>query len=132
MTEAGRTVSKPRGQGFAARVWLENDGDPVGQLEAFKRRGGGQKDAAFAHVDGHAIWIKSGKLKLDQKVACRSSDILIASKEVAIDVPCRVITPKAMAKTGALAIYVRGDSLEFRSVAETRGTRLWSPPAQAQ
>ncbi|WP_370394305.1 ComEC/Rec2 family competence protein [Cognatishimia sp.] len=132
MTEAGRALSKPRGQGFAARVWLENDGDPVKQLEAFERRGGGQKDAVFAYLDGHAIWVESSKKKLDQKVACRSSDILIASKEVRQSFPCPVITPKTMAKTGALAIYVRGDSLEFVSVAETRGTRLWLPPTQAQ
>ena len=125
-------MSKPRGQGFAARVWLENDGDGADQLEAFERRKDGQKDAAFAYLDGHAIWVKSGKVKLDHKFTCRSTDILVASKEVAIDVPCRIITPKTMAKTGALAIYVRGDSLEFVSVAETRGTRLWSPPAQAQ
>lgn len=132
MTEFGRAVSKPRGQGFAARVWLENDGDGADQLEAFERRKDGQKGAAFAYLAGRAIWVKSGKEKLDQRVACRSSDILIASIEVAINVPCRIITPKTMAKTGALAIYVRGDDLEFVSVAETRGTRLWSPPAQAQ
>ncbi|QTN37555.1 ComEC/Rec2 family competence protein [Cognatishimia activa] len=132
MTEFGRAVSKPRGQGFAARVWLENDGDGADQLEAFERRKDGQKDAAFAYLDGHAIWVKSGKVKLDHKFTCRSTDILVASKEVAIDVPCRIITPKTMAKTGALAIYVRGDSLEFGSVVETRGKRLWSPPAHAQ
>ena len=131
-TEAGRSVSKPRGQGFAARVWLENDGDGADQLEAFERRKDGQKDAAFEYLDGHVIWLTSRKVKLDQNVACRSSDILIASKDVAVDAPCHIITPKTMAKTGALAIYVRGDNLEFVSVAETRGTRLWSPPAQAQ
>ncbi len=132
MTEEGRTVNKSRGQGFAVRVWLENDGDVVDQQGAFERREDGHKDAAFAYLDGHAIWVKPGKVKSDQRFACRSSDILIASEELRHSLPCRVITPTTMAKTGALAIYVRGDSLKFVSVAETRGTRLWSPPGQAQ
>ena len=35
----GRALSKPRGNGFAARVWLENDGDPAAQEEAASRPG---------------------------------------------------------------------------------------------
>src|SRR5690606_30525949 len=31
MTPEGRALSKPRGQGFAALSWLEDDGDPADQ-----------------------------------------------------------------------------------------------------
>ena len=37
MTDAGRALSKARGSGFVAAVWLENDGDPADQATAAGR-----------------------------------------------------------------------------------------------
>ena len=34
MTDKGRALSKSKGSGFVAGVWLENDGDGVDQIEA--------------------------------------------------------------------------------------------------
>lgn len=37
MTPEGRALSKPRGDGFVARIWLENDGDAAPQEIAAER-----------------------------------------------------------------------------------------------
>ncbi|MBT8408343.1 MAG: ComEC family competence protein, partial [Alphaproteobacteria bacterium] len=39
LTEEGRALSKPRGDGFTAGIWLENDGDPASQDIAAQRAG---------------------------------------------------------------------------------------------
>ncbi len=50
LTEAGRVLNKPRGDAFAARIWLENDGDGAGQASAFARG----EDARLAMGGGGA------------------------------------------------------------------------------
>ena len=37
LTEQGRALSKPKGAGFVASNWLENDGEPIAQDEAAAR-----------------------------------------------------------------------------------------------
>lgn len=37
LTQDGRALSRPRGDGFVAGIWLENDGDPVDQAAAAAR-----------------------------------------------------------------------------------------------
>ena len=51
MTAEGRALSKPRGDGFAALSWLENDGDGARQAEAAAR---GVEDLAPPALAGRA------------------------------------------------------------------------------
>ncbi|WP_370230036.1 ComEC/Rec2 family competence protein [Cognatishimia sp.] len=132
LTEAGRIVSKPRGQGFAARVWLENDGDPTEQKEAFARADRRDQDHPFAQLGGFDVWVLSKKDIQKQSPDCVSSDILIAALPIETGLPCTVFDPKTLARTGALAITVRNGKLVVTSVADRRGDRLWSPPDQRQ
>ena len=37
MTSEGRAMSKPKGAGFVARIWRENDGDKINQSDARER-----------------------------------------------------------------------------------------------
>ena len=55
LTGHGRAVNKPRGSGYAVRIWLENDGDVATQPEAFERQGisAGKRQAEAAEIEPH-------------------------------------------------------------------------------
>lgn len=132
LSEAGRAVSKSRGQGFAARVWLENDGDTAEQKGAAARLQRPNGDQPFARIAGRDIWVMSKKTLKQKDIACNPSDILVAAGPVAAPLPCTVFDPTKMARSGALAIYERNGELQVTSVLDWRGQRLWSPPEQHQ
>ena len=49
MTSEGRAISKPKGAGFVARIWLENDGDKINQSEAHDRWKNQRSPFVFHH-----------------------------------------------------------------------------------
>ncbi len=80
--ESGRGLSRERGDGFVARIWLENDGDVVGQAEAAARpvwlaEGRGARAALGPYV----IWHGSGRRALaEARDACAWADLVILSE----------------------------------------------------
>ena len=124
MTENGRALSKSKGAGFIAENWLENDGDSVAQETAASRwptQGDGRLPggAAIRHV-----W---GKRALAAFTGCGSAQIIVADGDLpATTHDCTVFDPERLRQTGAIAIYQGSDTLEFVSVRDTTGTRLWS------
>ncbi|PRX38209.1 competence protein ComEC [Meinhardsimonia xiamenensis] len=128
MTEHGRALSKPRGQGFVATIWLENDGDGASQAEAALR-------PAFTR-EGNILRFTLGGRRLAQlsgrgarerlSEACAGADLVILAA-VAETLPegCTVIDRASLARSGALAIMPRRGSLEIVTAAERAGRRLW-------
>jgi competence protein ComEC len=132
MTETGRAVSREKGQGFAARAWLENDGDSADQKLSFARF-----ERVFGHstgvkMEGWTVFIIREGFALEQWLRCKPRDILIALEPLPEHGPCVVIDPTKTAKTGALAIQITQQDARITSVLQTRGQRLWSPPDQGQ
>ncbi len=132
MGEAGRALSKPRGEGFVAANWLENDGDAASRAEAFQRPGftgrpgssrfslGGVR---FAHLTGRGA---SGRVAR----ACRWADWVIVSSPAQAPPGCRVLDRPALARSGAVAMWPReGGGVEMITAAERAGRRLWSTPS---
>ncbi len=130
MTPTGRVVSKPKGDGFAARSWLENDGDLADQDTSFERLSFMQPsgwqmatigESRFALVRGRGWW----KDRLDP--ACASSDWLIVPQWLKIppEGGCELLDRRAMRRTGAIAIYTRDGKTEFLAVNDLRGRRPW-------
>jgi competence protein ComEC len=78
MTAEGRALSKPRGGGFVARNWLENDGDGATQEEAHAR----WRDAL---LEPFAVALRPGAQAARAPVACGGAQILVltADPEVA-------------------------------------------------
>ncbi|PIE15294.1 MAG: competence protein [Rhodobacterales bacterium] len=126
--EEGRSLNKPRGDGFAAQSWLENDGDgDTDQARAFARGGfsgekgqlwfelGGQR---FAHISG-----RGAARRLDQ--ACAVSDWVITSLKAEIQGPCRSLTPRKLRDTGAVAFRRVGEGVQMVSAHDLTGRRLW-------
>lgn len=123
MTDQGRALSKPKGSGFVASVWLENDGDDADQPKAAKRwpesSGGVQRyllgDKELVHLTG-----KRAALAFEE---CRPDQVIIASVSLSLTGACRIYDPEALRSTGSLAIS-KGSLL---TSSEASGRRLWSP-----
>ncbi|MDJ0627211.1 MAG: ComEC/Rec2 family competence protein [Rhodobacter sp.] len=129
MTAEGRVLSKPRGDGFAALNWLENDGDGAEQADAAARTGfvpeGRDRrvvleGAAIVHLRGRGAAARAG-------AACGSARLVVVGTRVDTTGPCLLYDPEKLRKTGSLAIYPEAGGLRLVTVADVSGERLWSP-----
>ena len=122
MTEAGRALNKPRGAGFVAGNWLENDGDGADQPAAHAR----WQDDLLTPL---GVVLVAGKAAARAPRGCDGAGIVIysADPESPPAGPCEVITPATLRRTGALALVESAGALHLRSAAEVTGRRLWSP-----
>lgn len=129
MAEAGRSLSKPRGDGFAAGIWLENDGVLTTQEEAATPGGIGQQDRiSRAVIGGTQVLQVSGITALARLEGCDGADLLIANVEVVGPRPCEVYDILRLRQTGALAGRLVDGVLEINTVADRTGTRPWTGP----
>ena len=123
MTDQGRALSRERGSGFVARVWLENDGDSADQWQAAQRwPNGGGTVLVWQGADNEILHIV-GKRGAAQVTGCESRQILIASVPLDITGPCEIFDPRKLRETGSLAIGPEGVTTAMATV----GDRLWSP-----
>lgn len=127
----GRAMSAPRGAGFSARSWLENDGDLSLQDAAALRPGfdGPMGDRRF-HAGGLTGIALKGKGAAGRvAAACLDADLVIVPDD-SVDAPpgCRVFDRETLAQTGALALYPQNGGL--RVVATKSAHRVWSPPSE--
>ncbi|WP_456391299.1 ComEC/Rec2 family competence protein [Profundibacter sp.] len=129
MGPEGRAFSKPRGDGFSARSWLENDGDAgVTQAEAYVRAGfSGEKGHLRFSVGGQAFVHLTGKGAEARLVAeCIPGRWVVSTAQYNGEGPCRMIDAASLEQTGALAIYAKKDGLLVVSAKEQAGERLWN------
>ncbi|MFB9149339.1 ComEC/Rec2 family competence protein [Roseovarius ramblicola] len=120
MTGAGRALNKPRGGGFVARNWLENDGDPVAQEEAHAR----WRDDLLAPF---AVSARPGRAAARGPLDCAGAKILVltADPEGPPEGGCRVASPRTLRETGSLAFAADGTPLP--GAAALAGRRPWAP-----
>ncbi len=129
MTPEGRALSKPRGDGFTASVWLENDGDPAEQDAAAARRGfSGEKGALYADLGPLRLAALSGRGATERvPAACAEADVVVVSTPVEMPpAGCDVYDEQRLFETGALALWLTGGGLRIESVADHAGRRPWT------
>ncbi|WP_163850409.1 ComEC/Rec2 family competence protein [Pseudooceanicola aestuarii] len=98
MTGEGRALSRPRGAGFIASVWLENDGDPASQEEAAARRPG---RSPVIHV--------TGKRAVAELTGCAAGTILVLNHPAPEGLRgCTILDPDSLRQTGAIALWPAG------------------------
>lgn len=131
MTENGRALSKPRGQGFVARIWLENDGDGADQARAATRIAGSGK-VFVAPLGGHRLFHVQGKAAGLSFEACAAGDLAVFTHAARAGLPCDVLTPETLRRTGAMALRQNAKGLELRSARQVSGRRLWNRPHAAR
>ena len=127
----GRSLSASSGGGFAARSWLENDGDLADQKTAALRPGfSGPKAGrlfAIGRISGVILTGKQTGDALDE--ACARHDLVIVASRIAAPPPgCPLIDQTVLAQTGALALWQDDPGLTWRQTNAAH--RLWSSPTQ--
>ena len=123
MEAQGRALSRARGDGFVARVWLENDGDAATQQEAAARWPGQEGRLRRIVFAGREIVHVAGKRAAAELTDCREGQLVIASVPVDLTGPCEVYDVPRLRETGSLAIWP-GRVVTARAVS---GARRWSP-----
>ena len=133
LTPEGRALSRARGDGFAARVWLENDGDPADQGQAAARE---------------APW-SNGRLSLGQVTlvhatgrdvnalpdVCTADEIWVLgrARDTMPTGGCTIFDPETLRASGALAIHVDKGRAAIVTATDRAGRRLWNAsPATGQ
>jgi competence protein ComEC len=126
ITDTGRALSKPKGAGFVASVWLENDGDGTGQPNAAARWPG---------VGGRIQVIQAGKTEIVHVIgkraaasfdACKVGQVVIVSVPIDLTGSCEVFDPARLRVTGSLAISGK----KILTASEQSGQRLWNTPPE--
>lgn len=129
MTPEGRSLSKPKGDGFVARVWLENDGDDTTQQLASGRPG--PWTGLTAQIGGTTLVHATGRALKTLPTTCALDEVWIVPKALSPKPsgPCQVFDAEVLRHSGAVAVYVEADKLRFVSARDKAGTRLWNTPA---
>ena len=122
MTKQGRALSKPRGAGFVAKIWLENDGDGGTQQMAAGRWVSEGKNLRRATVSGRELVHVIGKRAAENFSECRAGQIIVSQTPLSIEGGCEIFDPARLRQTGSLSI-VDGKIQTSRSLS---GRRLWS------
>ncbi|MEM9850469.1 MAG: ComEC/Rec2 family competence protein, partial [Pseudomonadota bacterium] len=132
MKADGRVLSKPRGDGFSARSWLENDGDPVVQAGAADRPGfGGEAGARLFEIGALRAVHLTGRGARDRlSEACEFADIVVYSGEAESPASCNLFDQSRLRETGALAIFADPDGVRIVTAADRAGQRLWNSSAR--
>ncbi len=128
MTAEGRALSRDKGQGFVARIWLENDGDAVDQPGAAHRWPETGALRRFAIPGGTLIHVH-GKRALAGFTGCAPGDLVVFSMEYDQPLPCASLGPKVLAQSGAVAIKSRGSGFVQATARQVSGARLWNTRA---
>jgi competence protein ComEC len=123
MTDQGRALNKPRGGGFVAQNWLENDGDATEQEAAFARWPG-------ALPDQLAIKLIQGKAAARLPLRCDGAKLLVMTADpegtAPADLACDIISPATLRATGSLAFYDSEKGLRIIGARAITGVRLWN------
>ena len=140
MTEAGRALSRDRGDSFAAGIWLENDGDPAPREAAAARippGGPAPEGAPWRTLAGgmqivHLPGVGGARAAPD---LCADGAILVlnVAPEAEVGGRCTIHDPGTLRRTGALAVVLdRGGAPRIVTAADATGTRYWSGAAPAR
>ncbi|MBY6065711.1 ComEC family competence protein [Leisingera aquaemixtae] len=125
MEAEGRALSRAKGQGFTAEIWLENDGDPASQPVSASRWAAELDGLPVWQGDGFRIIHAPGKRKLSAASSCKDRDIVIST--VTGSSSCLLLTPEVMRQTGSLALTRTGKLLTARDAAGERPWTGWQP-----
>ncbi|QHQ34725.1 ComEC/Rec2 family competence protein [Algicella marina] len=122
----GRVLSAGRGNGFAAGIWLENDGSGADPAAAFAREGLRRDDDGNILGDlpgvGAVLW--TGR---ETVAGCGKAMVIVGPKLSGSDAGgCLLVGKEALAAGGAHALVMRGGELKLETVADRSGVRPWT------
>ena len=123
MTEKGRALNRARGSGFVAMNWLENDGVALEQEAAAALWREGQAPVSIIAL--------RGKRAAARFVGCQPEDWVVMNTRPEVGgpltgLPCKVLHPGTLRKSGALALYIDDTGVREVSAHQITGARLWN------
>jgi competence protein ComEC len=132
-TEAGRVLNSGRGNGFAARNWLANDGDAASQ-EAAHARPGMQTRRGWASASvpglGTLVYFGTQAPDADAAAACATAAVVLAPRwRAELRGGCRFIGAGTLRREGALAIRIAEGGLEVEGARSRNRGRPWTRDA---
>ena len=115
----GRVLTRERGDGFAAELWLENDGLRTTQAEAAALPAP-RLPVSVVHLNGkRAVAGWDG--------TCREPTIVVSNQSgVAADTACILFDADRLGRTGAVAVWFAGPEPRVATAAVRTGARRWS------
>ncbi len=126
MTESGRALSRPRGSGFVAGVWLENDGLGSSQPEAAELWPQPISNrVARADLGGVEILHLQGKRAARSVTDCTSSQIVVSSVDLDLPGGCRIFDPRQLRASGSVAVWTAETGARVVTDRDLSGHRLW-------
>lgn len=128
MTPQGRAFNKPRGDGFVAQSWLENDGDSSTQALAVARGGfAGKAGLLQATLAGQRFVVLSGRgWQQALPAACSMGTVILRRIPESLPAGCTYIAPDITRKTGTIAIYLSQGGLHQVGAKQRAGARPWT------
>lgn len=126
MTEKGRALSKPRGSGFVAENWLENDGDGAIQARAAGRWPTPEGRIRQISLGSARVVHLIGKRGAAGFTECKPGEIVVVSVASDLKGGCDVYDAIRLQRTGSVAIDKAGRVTTARQAA---GRRLWNAAA---
>lgn len=127
MTETGRALSKQKGSGFVAGVWLENDGDAGDQVQAAARWPGASDGIQRFRLGPTEVVHLTGKRAASGFDECKAGQVIVAPVALDLRGDCGLFDVGALGAMGSLAI----NQGKIISAAQISGPRLWSPGRSA-
>lgn len=130
MTAKGRALSRPVGEGFTAKVWLENDGQGGGQEEAAALWPGGDGRLRRIALSKLEVVHLSGSRAAAAFAGCEGAQIVVSNAPLPAAGGCLLLDPQRLEKTGAIAFLQEGEELRMVT-AKTETPRLWERGASS-
>lgn len=126
-TEAGRAISRPRGSGYAVKIWLENDGDARTQAMAYSQEGisSGKRFAEADLSDEWRLYLYSGDDVEVAKSKCDAHTILVLSKLDYTSEICVVINPDYLRHRGAISVNMKNGNPMLEHSRDAARNRPW-------
>ncbi|MGR3501397.1 ComEC/Rec2 family competence protein [Pseudaestuariivita sp.] len=119
--EDRRVLSRAKGAGFVAGVWLENDGLALSQESA----AAGWADVA-AGWDIHHV---RGKHAARTPPRCIEGRVIVSDQRLDLPGPCLVLSSDVLRSSGSIAVWSTVDGMRVRTEQEVAGERLWTRTA---
>ncbi len=121
----GRQLNKPKGDGFVAGAWLENDGDAATQEEA-AMRGAFTRNEARVSLGGQVVhYLRADDLSaVELSRLCANAELLILPSTK--DRPdCAALTEADLRYGGSVSVRPSAHGLQLQTSRQVRGDRLW-------
>lgn len=123
----GRALSRPRGAGFVAGIWLENDGSGLDQEKAAALWPAARPDGSVAPPDTGAVPVRhlTGK-RAAAAAGCAPGEVLVLTHDPPGPLPCEVFAPERLRATGAVALRFGPEGMDMTTARAFAGRRLWN------